>query len=144
MGLSWGHLIIHTLVPLVAVSGHRFGVAALRVARSRQDGRQFVEVHDGRGVAGLQPERLAVRRGRLLVFPVQVKNRAQVGVTSRLVRPQARGVSVPDLRVLEAVRLAQRGRCCHRQLVVGPRKFGSAELLLRRLRQPTLRRQEQS
>lgn len=75
VGLSWGHLIIHTLVSLVAVSGHRHGVLAAGVARSRQNRRQFVKVHDGRGVAGLQPQRLAVRRRRLLVFAVQVKNR---------------------------------------------------------------------
>lgn len=112
--------------------------------RSRQNGRQFVEIHDGGRVAGLQPQRLAVRCCRLLVFPVQVEDRAQVRVTTRLVGPQAGCVTVPNLRVFQSVRLAKRRRRRHRQLVIGSRQLGSAKLLLRRFRQSTLGRQEQS
>lgn len=124
--LSWGR-IVHTLVSLLGV---RRGL----VTRSRESGRQFVQVHDGRRIARLQPQRLAVSSRRLLVFSVQVKNRAEICVTSRLVRPQGSRVPVPHLRVLQPVRLAQRGRCRHRQLVIGSGKFGGAELLLCRLR----------
>lgn len=110
---------------------------------SREDRRQFVQVHDGGRVARLQPQRLAVRRSRLLVFPVQVEDRAQVRVAPRLVRPQPRRVPVPHLRVLQPPRLPKRGRGGHRQLVIGSGKLRGAELLLGGLRQSALGRQEQ-
>lgn len=111
---------------------------------SREDRRQFVQVHDGGRVARLQPQRLAVRGRRLLVFPVQVEDRAQVRVAARLVRPQPRRVPVPHLRVLQPARLPKRGRRGHRQLVIGSRKLRRPQLLLGRLRQSALGRQEQS
>lgn len=111
---------------------------------SREDRRQFVQVHDGGRVARLQPQRLAVRRSRLLVFPVQVEDRAQVRVAPRLVRPQPRRVPVPHLRVLQPPRLPKRGRGGHRQLVIRSGKLRGAELLLGGLRQSALGRQEQS
>lgn len=134
--VSWGGRRVVSLV-----DSHAGGAASWW---SREDRRQFVQVHDGRRVARLQPQRLAVRGRRLLVLPVQVEDRAQVRVAARLLRPQPRRVPVPHLRVLQPPRLPKRGRRGHRQLVIGSGKLRGPELLLGRLRQSTLGRQEQS